>query len=425
MEKSRSLLPRLSAWLLLLPLLFSCTPTPQKDSDGTSESESESIHTPTEPVLINLFSPDAVTEGSLNTDGSISAATDRLTSAPIPVTTGETLYFGPAESGAPQLLVFYKEDGSFLRSLSIHTLSVHSRFLSGDRIYSCKVPADAATLRVSLPSARLPLFTVSKTAFDSYFCYRLWEAEETGNLFLSSSPKYPAYISAAFTDKRALFLGASICAAGKESDLPERGYCGRIAVATGLSVTNRAMSGASFSTIKGENRILSQYEKVSDPASYDYIILHSGVNDAWGAGGVSAPVGEVARSHRIEDFDTSTYAGALEEMFATLRKEAPDAEIGYILSHQSPYHTAESIRDMSAYHAVAKEICAKWSVPYLNMYDDAAFNALLENDTTNHLYDKLHPGTTGYDILYMPIMYWMEAFPASRKLEYFPSDFTE
>ncbi len=420
---------RILASILLLNLLvlslLSCTPQLPAETDSQAPAESTTGTQAPEITISNLYDAASTMVGSFAADGSIVTEGDRRISTAIAVTAGETVYFGPCEDQSLLFLLLYREDGSVLRSVPKNALRLHSRFLSGHVIYAYTVPEGASAIRVSAPNAYHTVFTVAKEAFDSYDYFLFHRGAETGELFQSKNPSYPAYISSAFTDKRALFLGASICAAGRESSLAERGYCGRIAVATGISVTNRAMSGASFSTIKGENRILYQYQKVSDKNAYDYIILHSGVNDAWGTGGMSAPVGEVSDSYLIRSFDTTTYAGALEEMFATIQENSPSAKVGYILSHQSPHHDAESIRDTSAYHAVAKEICEKWGVPYLNMYEDAAFNRALENDTTNHLYDKLHPGTTGYDILYLPIMYWMESLATGGAGEAFPSDFCD
>ena len=71
---------------------------------------------------------------------------------------------------------------------------------------------------------------------------------------------------------------------------------------------------------------------------------------------------------------------------------------------------------MTEYYAVAKQICAKWNIPYLNMYEDASLTAQLKTNTTEHLSDLLHPDTSGYDILYTYIMYWMETLPTHSSI---------
>ncbi len=422
--------PRALSYLLLLTilslLLLSCTPElPASSSEAESESISESI-LPEEEKLQNLYIASASTPGILASTGETTPSEEHVTSAAITVEAGETLYFGPLPTTQSVYLQGYAADGSISApDIKQQRLREVSRFYSGHKIYAFEIPDNTTAIRLILPKAYSDLFLASTLSFTAYDHALFFKDSDTRDLFVSKNEKYPAYLSEELMNKRVLFLGDSICAAGKETQLPERGWAGRIGIAANMTAVNRSVSGASLSTIRGENRILFQYEKDPDPASYDFVILHGGVNDAWGTGGVSAPVGEVGRSYHIEDFDTTTYAGALEELIATVKKSSPNAEIGYIMNFATPNYQHPPCRDMSAYYAVGKEVCEKWGIPYLNMYDDPILNDMLENDTTNHLYDKLHPGTTGYDILYTPIMYWMESLPHTRKLERFPYDFME
>ena len=72
---------------------------------------------------------------------------------------------------------------------------------------------------------------------------------------------------------------------------------------------------------------------------------------------------------------------------------------------------------MNEYYDMAKQICEKWNVPFLNMFEDEALNKELKVDTNENLPDNLHPNTSGYDVLYKYIMYWMETLPVHSEIE--------
>ena len=120
-------------------------------------------------------------------------------------------------------------------------------------------------------------------------------------------------------------------------------------------------------------------------------------------------------SFNVEDFDIDTYAGGLEELFYYVTKNHPNAKLGYIFTFKTP--NCLGVADMTGYYAVAKSICEKWNVPFLNMYEDETLNKELKVDTSDYLQDQLHPNTGGYDVLYKYIMYWMETLPVYSEIE--------
>lgn len=64
---------------------------------------------------------------------------------------------------------------------------------------------------------------------------------------------------------------------------------------------------------------------------------------------------------------------------------------------------------MDEYVAVAKKICEKWGVPYLNIYENEDFcSNVLKVRSNENLPDFIHPNTHGYDLLYPLIEEWME-----------------
>jgi len=194
-------------------------------------------------------------------------------------------------------------------------------------------------------------------------------------------------------DKTALFLGDSICAASvHDKDHVRWGWAGRVASYFGLkSYDNLGRDGASMSTCRGNNRVINHMNNARYN-KYDFVLLHGGVNDAWD---VIEP-GTVSKSFNVADFDTSTYAGGLEEAIYYAKQYYKDAYIGYIFNFRMLSSTGR-LSDMDDYYEVGKKICEKWEIPYLDLYsDETVFSELQKGG----LADGIHPNSKGYDFLY-------------------------
>lgn len=204
--------------------------------------------------------------------------------------------------------------------------------------------------------------------------------------------------------KTAAFLGDSICMASTfDKEHQWWGWAGRIHATYGLGeYVNRGCDGASVSTCRKENRIINQLKSIMGN-HYDFLMLHGGVNDAWD----SIEVGEMTDSFDSKDFDTATYAGGLEELFYTAKQHFADSKIGFIVNFRS-ISTVGRLSDMTEYFAVAKKICEKWEIPYLDLFFDDDFNEnVLEYKTKNKLADYIHPASAGYEVLYPRVAAFM------------------
>lgn len=113
-------------------------------------------------------------------------------------------------------------------------------------------------------------------------------------------------------------------------------------------------------------------------------------------------------------FDTSTFAGGLETLLQFAKSRCGDAVIGYIANFQLPASQIGRLSDMSEYFDVAAQICEKWDVAYLDLYNDEDLNArVLKVDTTECLPDHIHPNSEGYNRLAPVIGEWMETLAAA------------
>ena len=224
------------------------------------------------------------------------------------------------------------------------------------------------------------------------FCYEPIEEEEED---VSGTNIYK---------KSALFTGDSI---SWGSD--RRAWAARIGEKYEMTYVNASVSGASVSTTR-IYRMIEQLEE-NKAGSFDYVIMHGPTNDAWD----EVDVGTLSESFDVTDYDVSTYAGALEELFYYARKYFPDAQLGYIINFRFSSSLNNGLRDMSAYVEMAKKICCKWSVPYLDLYNNEELTVALKVGTTVYLPDNVHPNAAGYDILTPYIANWMNDTVATQE----------
>ncbi len=220
--------------------------------------------------------------------------------------------------------------------------------------------------------------------------------------------------------KTALFAGDSITYGYKDSVSAPRSWAYRLQNNYGMVVSNMGQNGHSLSDVRNYapygNVDKRLHTKCFPAGKYDYVILHGGVNDIIGAEegkghpnpGVAVAVGTVAATKNPADFDTATFAGGLERYFYEATTRYPSARIGFIINYKTPNSTwGGSTKNADAYWAVARQICDKWDVSYLDLYQDAYSIDVLKANTNTYLCDTLHLNAAGYDLISPYIAQWM------------------
>lgn len=231
-------------------------------------------------------------------------------------------------------------------------------------------------------------------------------------------------------NKSALFVGDSIVNAVKDPQKPYYGWAGRIGTSNDMQWKNAGISSATVSLALPnsykENRIVNQLKDNANKA-YDYVILQGGMNDSI----IEREIGNISDSYRLEDFDISTFSGAMEEMLYTAVHEYDEARIGYIATYATPNSTwGGKSADNVEYFRRAKELCEKWNVPYIDLfeggievdgvYQSYSFDILKMNSGVN-LYGgdrtEIHIGSKGYDVISPFIADWMRTLqPYEEKI---------
>ncbi len=228
----------------------------------------------------------------------------------------------------------------------------------------------------------------------------------------------------------AVYAGDSLMYAARDgadgSHTAIAGWPGRLAKAYSMTFKNYGIGGHQISCFLGRGDAPPIYNQINKQISaqtakereaVEYVILNGGINDVNRDG---VQIG--AMTDDFDGFDIRTYAGALEQTFATARRAYPNATVGFIILFKMPLAVQRTpaedtpCRDMDTmrdYVDITMAICEKWGVPYLNMFDDAEFNELLQTNDGNTPYmdrsDMLHLNAAGYELTMPYVAAWMES----------------
>ena len=210
--------------------------------------------------------------------------------------------------------------------------------------------------------------------------------------------------------KTILFTGDSITSA---STTGVKGWWRLIAENNPTAnVYNYGVDGATISVVNDNptKNVVSYIQTMhTEHADADYIIIQGGVNDFYKL--VSLGTFDDTGNYNGETaYDTSTFSGALEWIFHYCLTNFNGKKIGYIVTHKVATRT-----NFKQYMDRAKEICKKWCIPFIDLYEesDLNFNVTYHKEnysitTANPAGDGLHPNLNGYKIITPKIENWLK-----------------
>ena len=177
-----------------------------------------------------------------------------------------------------------------------------------------------------------------------------------------------------------------------------------------MSVTKYAVNGAS---VIGEdnNSIIGQIAGASATVP-DFVLFDGLINDAYAS--VTAKLGQTSRDY-TGIYDTTTFCGSFECICNALLTKYPGATILYIAVHKTP---ARDISIQDRLHALARQICGKWSIPFVDLYNESGLNCFIAAYQSAYSYDHTdanggntstggsgtHPNDAGYKKFYLPMI---------------------
>lgn len=192
--------------------------------------------------------------------------------------------------------------------------------------------------------------------------------------------------------KIAAFTGDSLCAGAGYTG----GYAGIIGTDYEMTVQN---IGTSEGTIVRYQSYFCISESISSLRSdADFVMLEGGGNDAWYGTSV-IPLGTLSSGYSAT-LDTTTFAGAFENMLKSAIARFPNAKIGYIFPHKC---IANFDSPSGAYRNMAISALEKWGIPYCDL--NISVPPLGYIDSLKSTYtsgDGIHPNESGYRTFYVP-----------------------
>lgn len=174
------------------------------------------------------------------------------------------------------------------------------------------------------------------------------------------------------------------------------------------SSINAGKSGAFISQRSNESLWITAIAKKYSSQKFDYVILHGGINDA--SAGVE--LGTYTKSDFSGNYNTKTILGGLEYLLYTVKKQWPNAKVGFIINYNTPLCESCSKRTGTFYPKMM-EVLKKWNISYINLYSGSTPNGvkysdLLKVNTKTYITDGVHVNSEGYRLITPYIYQWMK-----------------
>lgn len=230
------------------------------------------------------------------------------------------------------------------------------------------------------------------------------------------------------TGKTIVFDGDSICQASSETKETNRGWPYRIGEKNGMKWYNVGIGGGTITA--------KMYSKVTGMARHwisrnidviyenfpelDYLILEGGTNDADLIDMESEQYGTIDSADFSGNYDDTTFCGACESLFFKAIHYYPKTKIGFIIAPKMGVENNHTVSNKRrAYFLKMIEICKKWGIPYLDLWDGCPLNPRLEvyydgnldaqgnRDAGKAYVDGQHLTKVGYDIISPKIEAWI------------------
>ena len=199
--------------------------------------------------------------------------------------------------------------------------------------------------------------------------------------------------------KKIAFFGDSITA-----NKGSWGDGGTIRAKNNMRGGNYAVGGMTYTVLSTSNDTNNIYlrmkSKLNEVIDCDYVCFQGATNDAF----KGVPLGVMSDENDFTtELSTDNFAGAFEMACRFLRVNLPQAKLLYLVNLKIPRN-----RNLKNYVEMAKKICNKYSIKYLDLWNDSGLNPAIEimNDkyysidpsvSAEHG-DQTHPTVEGYKI---------------------------
>lgn len=173
------------------------------------------------------------------------------------------------------------------------------------------------------------------------------------------------------------------------------------------SSINAGKSGWYISNGKNKKWIRSIIKEYKNK-KFDYVILHGGINDIH----FDIELGIYNEKDFSGKYNTNTVLGGLEKSIYTIKKQWPNAKIGFIVNYDTPLVYPDYNNKYNEYYTYMKKVLDKWNIKYIDLYagstpDGIKYSELLKVNSKEYLCDGLHLNKAGYDLISPYIYDWI------------------
>ena len=257
-------------------------------------------------------------------------------------------------------------------------------------------------------------------------CANQGGTEQSAPETTAAVPKEPVDL----TGKTIIWNGDSICA----GRLGTSNWADRIAENNNMTYKNFAVSGGTVAdglppTSGGNIRhsVVATLEQMyKEYPDADFIVFEGGTNDAdllgHAVGGASdTKLGTVDPENFSGSYRVNTFCGALEYVFYRAKQLWPDKKIVYIVAPKMGNKSNPTYENRRYYFDKAVEICKKWDIPYIDLWNDSELDPNLPEmydstktpeqnmeENTGYYIDGQHLTARGYDVTAEMIEAWLK-----------------
>lgn len=371
--------------------------------NGTDQVTAENVEFISKEHSSNMFDKSKAVTGHYisSSSGEISVGSGAFYSDFIPIKVGDNFTTMYSDFCGSRFALVYDENKNPIECLYSNTAIRVTDNGDGTFTYDLTdFPYDVAFIRINGDMSKIDtlMFVINESYPTEY--------KEYGT-------KYTLSNSIKITGTDNPLLGKTITFNG-DSIMEGVGYSGGfakiIAEKYGMNLQNVGVSGGTITaeTYKqsGSARYWICRTIVSMNENADYAILEGGVNDS----SLVVPIGAITDGYDSA-FDDTTFCGAFESMLSQLISRFKGKKIGYIAVHKMSTRYDSNYSGEDNYYLMAKKICEKWGVPFLDLNTQVpplAFVAELK-ETYTYNGDGWHPNEEGYKKYYVPkIEAWLK-----------------
>lgn len=230
------------------------------------------------------------------------------------------------------------------------------------------------------------------------------------NLGFSTEQKAQLGVNNHLSGKTIANFGDSIAAGDGNAN---KGYAEIFAETFGCVCTDYAKGGATLTkNLNPTNNICTQIDNtIGDGGNEpDFVLINGRTNDMNSSYVDSFSLGTITTGYDTTNlnYDLSTFTGSLEYIFAKIRQSWGSTKIFFVSVHKMG---SRDLGKQETLHNRTLEVCKKWSIDVVNVYDEGELNTNLpsmykySNPTeANPLGDKTHPNQAGYEYAYIPLL---------------------